>query len=81
MNFFQSRLALTSDDPRWSFLPPKDVKDLQESSYSSSSESETEEAAAAPSSTVRPPPGKWYHVSDSRYVIFYVFIIRYILCN
>ncbi|XP_060813170.1 ubiquitin carboxyl-terminal hydrolase 16/45 isoform X1 [Bombus pascuorum] len=64
--YVKSRLALTSDDPRWSFLPPKDAKDLQESSYSSSSESETEEAAAAPSLTVRPPPGKWYHVSDSR---------------
>ncbi|XP_026296412.1 ubiquitin carboxyl-terminal hydrolase 45 isoform X3 [Apis mellifera] len=64
--YIKSRLPLTSDDPRWSFLPSKDIKNTQENSYSSSSESETEEAAASPSSTVEPPPGKWYHVSDSR---------------
>ncbi|KAK9306419.1 hypothetical protein QLX08_002930 [Tetragonisca angustula] len=64
--YVKSRLPLTSDDPRWSFLPANDIKDTHESSYSSSSESETEEAAAAPLSTIEPPPGKWYHVSDSR---------------
>ncbi|CAK9813561.1 Ubiquitin carboxyl-terminal hydrolase 45 [Anthophora plagiata] len=58
--YVKSRLPLTSDDPRWSFLPSKDVKDdTQESPYSSSSDSDGEE-------TVEPPPGKWYHISDSR---------------
>ncbi|XP_017789928.1 PREDICTED: ubiquitin carboxyl-terminal hydrolase 45 [Habropoda laboriosa] len=57
--YVKSRLPLTPDDPRWSFLPSKDVKDSQESPYASSSDSDAEE-------TVEPPPGKWYHISDSR---------------
>ncbi|CAL7935695.1 unnamed protein product [Xylocopa violacea] len=64
--YVKSRLPLTSDDPRWAFLPSKDVRNDHESSSSSSSESETEEATATVSSTVEPPPGKWYYVSDCR---------------
>lgn len=70
---FQSRLPLASDDLRWSFLPSKDVGVRKGSSSSTSSDSETEEAKADLSSTVEPPPGKWYHVSDSRYIVFPLF--------
>ena len=64
--YVKSRLPLKPDDPRWSFLPPKDPQDTQENSCSSSSDSETEEATATLSSAVKPPPGKWYLISDSR---------------
>ncbi|XP_043260902.1 ubiquitin carboxyl-terminal hydrolase 16 isoform X2 [Colletes gigas] len=64
--YVKSRQPLASDDPRWSFLPSNDTGDRKGSSSSTSSDSETEEAAADLSSTVEPPPGKWYHVSDSR---------------
>ncbi|XP_076171814.1 ubiquitin specific protease 16/45 isoform X3 [Ptiloglossa arizonensis] len=64
--YVKSRLPLASDDLRWSFLPSKDVGVRKGSSSSTSSDSETEEAKADLSSTVEPPPGKWYHVSDSR---------------
>ncbi|XP_076655681.1 ubiquitin specific protease 16/45 isoform X2 [Halictus rubicundus] len=65
--YVKSRSPLTSDDPRWSFLPSKDAQETEESSSSQSSDSEGEEAAAAShQTTVEPPPGKWYYVSDSR---------------
>ncbi|XP_076297664.1 ubiquitin specific protease 16/45 isoform X3 [Lasioglossum baleicum] len=65
--YVKSRTPLSSDDPRWSFLPAKDAQETEESSSSPSSDSEGEEAAAAShQTTVEPPPGKWYYVSDSR---------------
>lgn len=64
--YVKSRVPLTSDDPRWSFLSSKDVKDEDENSFSLKSNSETEEATDTHPSTVEPPPGKWYYVSDSR---------------
>ena len=64
--YVKSRVPLTSNDPRWSFLSSKDEKDEEENSFSLESNSETEEATDTHSSTVEPPPGKWYHVSDSR---------------
>ncbi|KZC11572.1 Ubiquitin carboxyl-terminal hydrolase 45 [Dufourea novaeangliae] len=68
--YVKSRLPLTSDDPRWSFLPPKDVQETEEGSLSQSSDSESEEGAASLATTMEPPPGKWYCVSDSRCVFF-----------
>ncbi|XP_011167643.1 ubiquitin carboxyl-terminal hydrolase 45 isoform X2 [Solenopsis invicta] len=61
--YVKTRLPLSSDDPRWKFLP-KD-KDLKTDNESSSSDSE-EEASAKAVSVVEPPPGRWYYVSDSR---------------
>lgn len=60
--YVKSRLPLKPDDPRWSFLPPKDPQDMQESS----SDSEPEEATSTLPTITEPPPGKWYHISDSR---------------
>ncbi|XP_012144488.1 ubiquitin specific protease 16/45 isoform X2 [Megachile rotundata] len=64
--YVKSRLPLKPDDPRWSFLPPKDPQDMQENSYSSSSDSKTEETTSTLPTIIEPPPGKWYYVSDSR---------------
>ncbi|XP_031833336.1 ubiquitin specific protease 16/45 isoform X2 [Nomia melanderi] len=63
--YVKSRAPLTSDDPRWSFLSSKDTQKT-EGTLSSNSDSESEEAAASLPTTVEPPPGKWYYVSDSR---------------
>ena len=64
--YVKSRVPLAPNDPRWSFLSSKDGKDEEETSFSLKSNSETEEVTDNHSSTVEPPPGKWYHVSDSR---------------
>ncbi|XP_012534901.1 ubiquitin carboxyl-terminal hydrolase 45 isoform X2 [Monomorium pharaonis] len=61
--YVKTRLPLSSDDPRWKFLP-KD-KDSKTDNESSSSESEGE-ASAKTVSVIEPPPGRWYYVSDSR---------------
>ncbi|KAK2585697.1 hypothetical protein KPH14_010311 [Odynerus spinipes] len=62
--YVKTRMPLSPDDPRWSFLPAKDAKDVDE--VSNNVNSELEEATAKVTNVVEPPPGKWYCVSDSR---------------
>ncbi|XP_043278379.1 ubiquitin carboxyl-terminal hydrolase 16 isoform X2 [Venturia canescens] len=64
--YVKTRAPLTPDDPRWAFLPSKDSTESAENSNVEASESETEETKA--NSEVQPPPGHWYHISDSRVV-------------
>ncbi|KAG7189058.1 hypothetical protein KM043_008640 [Ampulex compressa] len=62
--YVKTRLPLSADDPRWSFLPPKDAEDTEETSEPS--DSDGDEASASACSAAESPPGKWYYVSDSR---------------
>lgn len=64
--YVKTRLPLSPDDPRWSFLPKDKNSKADEESNSSSSDSEGEEASAKATSVIEPPPGRWYYVSDSR---------------
>ncbi|GAB1868670.1 Ubiquitin carboxyl-terminal hydrolase [Camponotus japonicus] len=65
--YVKTRLPLSLDDHRWSFLPKdKDPKSDDVKSSNTSSDSEGEEASAKAASVVEPPPGRWYYVSDSR---------------
>lgn len=61
--YVKTRLPLSPDDPRWSFLPSKDAKDVDEVSNNGSSDVET---PIKVTNVVEPPPGKWYCVSDGR---------------
>ncbi|XP_020280675.1 ubiquitin carboxyl-terminal hydrolase 45 isoform X2 [Pseudomyrmex gracilis] len=64
--YVKTRLPLAPDDHRWSFLPKDKNAQPNDESNNSSSDSEGEEASARAASVIEPPPGKWYHVSDSR---------------
>lgn len=61
----QTRAPLSPNDARWSFLPRKDAKDVEEVSNDKNPELEGE-ATAKLAETIQPPPGKWYSVSDAR---------------
>lgn len=62
--YVKTRQLLSPDDPRWDSLPKYMPSDS--TSSNSSSDSEREEASAKLTSTLEPPPGRWYYVSDSR---------------
>lgn len=64
LNFFQSRMPLTADDPRWSFVKKMTNSETEESEE----KSPLEDCLADEKSlqNVEPPPGRWYYVSDSR---------------
>lgn len=59
--YVKVRAPLQPDDPRWSFLPKQGSEELAETS---------KENHQIPNGAVggspKPPPGKWYYVSDSR---------------
>lgn len=65
--YVKTRPPLSQDDPRWSFLPTKDMQDTEDGTRNcNSDDSEGDEASARSSLTYEPPPGRWYFISDSR---------------
>nr|XP_050867488.1 ubiquitin carboxyl-terminal hydrolase 45 isoform X1 [Vespula vulgaris]XP_050867489.1 ubiquitin carboxyl-terminal hydrolase 45 isoform X1 [Vespula vulgaris]XP_050867492.1 ubiquitin carboxyl-terminal hydrolase 45 isoform X1 [Vespula vulgaris] len=65
--YVKTRAPLSPNDARWSFLPRKDTKDVEEVSNDKNPELEGE-ATAKLAETIQPPPGKWYSVSDARII-------------
>ncbi|KAI4499118.1 hypothetical protein M0802_005701 [Mischocyttarus mexicanus] len=61
--YVKTRTPLKENDLRWSFLPKKDSKNVEESDDVNS---ESDEAISKIAETIQPPPGKWYCVSDAR---------------
>lgn len=58
---------MSLNDPRWSFLPKRDAKDVVEDvSNDKNPELEGEATANLTDTIPSPPPGKWYSVSDAR---------------
>lgn len=55
--YVKSRMPLEPGDRRWAFLPAQEADDARDPEA---------EPAAEGAGTAEPPPGKWYHVSDSR---------------
>ncbi|XP_015181453.1 PREDICTED: ubiquitin carboxyl-terminal hydrolase 16 isoform X2 [Polistes dominula] len=62
--YVKTRMPLEENDSRWSFLPKRDSKNVEE--ILNDVNSDSDEATAKIAESIEPPPGKWYYVSDTR---------------
>ncbi|KAK0091460.1 hypothetical protein PV326_003198, partial [Microctonus aethiopoides] len=62
--YVKARQPLDPNDCRWSFLPKRSASDNNETEPSDDSDMK-DEVDEDPKTTVEPPPGQWYYVSDS----------------
>ncbi|XP_043501548.1 ubiquitin carboxyl-terminal hydrolase 16 isoform X1 [Polistes fuscatus] len=62
--YVKTRMPLKQNDSRWSFLPARDSKNVEE--LFNDINFESDEATAKIAESIEPPPGKWYYVSDAR---------------
>ncbi|XP_015120858.1 ubiquitin carboxyl-terminal hydrolase 45 [Diachasma alloeum] len=59
--YVKARQPLDASDPRWAFLPKAGANDVEQENSRESARIDEVNAEK-----VQPPPGRWYHVSDSR---------------